>query len=170
MVASYVAMKSNAGMARTNNTHIDFAYIDRTFASLDNVAYWSAGIVTLLSAFTNTEGTTRTTDAKTCCYIDRQKFSQLLGKFISRVFRLVTLWKDNNYLTYAGIERSNSKYLLLGSDPVNDHIIHDLASLKNAHVRSLIYKELNTPHRALSKYCLNLHDYILKDEDVQEFG
>ena len=64
MVASYVAMKSNAGMARNNNTHIDFAYIDRTFASLDNVAYWSAGIVTLLSAFTNTEGTTRTTDAK----------------------------------------------------------------------------------------------------------
>lgn len=71
MVASYVTMKSNTGMIGGRNIHIDFAYIDRTFASLDNVAYWSSGIITLLSAFSSTENTTRTSDAKTCCYMDR---------------------------------------------------------------------------------------------------
>ena len=71
MIASYVTMKSNTGMIGGRNTHVDFAYIDRTFASLDNVAYWSSGIITLLSAFTNSEGSTRTYDTKTCCYIDR---------------------------------------------------------------------------------------------------
>lgn len=51
MVASYVSMKSNSGLIGARNIPVDFAYIDRTFSSLDNVAYWSSGIITLLSSF-----------------------------------------------------------------------------------------------------------------------
>ena len=43
MAAAYVAMKSNMN----KELPVDFAFIDRTFASLDNVAYWSSGITTL---------------------------------------------------------------------------------------------------------------------------
>ena len=36
MAASYVSMKGR-------RTPIDFAFIDRSFASLDSVAFWGAG-------------------------------------------------------------------------------------------------------------------------------
>jgi hypothetical protein len=36
MAASYVAMKGR-------RTSVDFAFIDRSFASLDGVAFWGAG-------------------------------------------------------------------------------------------------------------------------------
>lgn len=168
MAASYVAMKSNSGMIWARNIPVDFAFIDRTYASLDNVAYWSAGIVALLPLFSDEDG--KSSKSKTCCYIDRQRFARSLGKFVSRLFRLVTLWKDNNFLTFAGIERSKTKYILLGSDPVNDNIIFDQASMKNANARTLIYNRLGIPSNARSKYTLNLRDYILKSNDLQEMS
>lgn len=168
MAASYVAMKSNSGMIWARNIPVDFAFIDRTYASLDNVAYWSAGIVTLLPGFSEEDG--KSSKSKTCCYMDRQRFSRYLGKLLSRLFRLVTLWKDSNFQTFAGIERSKTKYILLGSDPVNDSIIFDVASLKNANARTLVYNQLGIPSDARSKYTLSLRDYILKGSDLQELS
>jgi hypothetical protein len=75
--------------------------------------------------------------------MDRARFSQHFGKFVSRIFRLVTLWKDGSWQNYAGIEKTKSKYCLIGSDPVNDGIIFDLSSLKNANARNLIYDKLD---------------------------
>jgi len=95
MAATYVAMRSNASMVWARNIPVDFAFIDRTYSSLDNVAYWSTGVVALLSMFSDEDG--QSSQSRTCFYIDRQKFSRLLGKFISRLFRLATLWKDNNF-------------------------------------------------------------------------
>ena len=43
MVASYVAMRSGIN----KELPVDFAFIDRTFASLDSVAFWQSGIITL---------------------------------------------------------------------------------------------------------------------------
>ena len=43
MVATYVAMKS----AINKQLPVDFAFINRSFGSLDAVAYWSAGIMAL---------------------------------------------------------------------------------------------------------------------------
>ena len=74
--------------------------------------------------------------------MDRARFAQHFGKLVSRIFRLVTLWKDGNWLNYVGIEKTKSKYCLVGSDPINDGIIFDLSSLKNANTRNLIYEKL----------------------------
>jgi len=43
MVATYVTMKS----AINKQLPVDFAFINRTFGSLDSVAYWSAGVTSL---------------------------------------------------------------------------------------------------------------------------
>ena len=43
MAASYVAMKGR-------RTNIDFAFIDRSFSSLDAVAYWGAGAAIMRSS------------------------------------------------------------------------------------------------------------------------
>jgi len=43
MVGSYVAMRSNIN----KELPVDFAFIDRTFASLDSVAFWQSGIISL---------------------------------------------------------------------------------------------------------------------------
>jgi hypothetical protein len=43
MVATYVTMKS----AINKQLPVDFAFINRTFGSLDSIAYWSAGITSL---------------------------------------------------------------------------------------------------------------------------
>jgi hypothetical protein len=45
MVATYVAMKS----AINKQLPVDFAFINRTFSSLDAVAYWSSGITMMKS-------------------------------------------------------------------------------------------------------------------------
>ena len=50
MVASYVTMKSNSNFNK--NIPVDFAFINRTYASLDNVSYWASGI-NILNSFLN---------------------------------------------------------------------------------------------------------------------
>jgi len=90
MAATYVAMKSNLG-----RLPVEFAFIDRTFASLDNVAFWTSGISTLKNKVGREDGSARS--SLTCCCIRRTKFSRILGNCISRIFRLVTQWKDNNW-------------------------------------------------------------------------
>ena len=77
---------------KCKKTSIDFAFIDRTFASLDNVAFWGAGASLLKSSISSTNSS-----RLTCCCMKREKFSLLAGKIISKIFRLVTLWKDNNW-------------------------------------------------------------------------
>ena len=86
MAAAYVAMRS----ALNKQIHVDMAFIDRTFSSLDNVAYWSAGVTAQ-----------RSNPSKKVCGLNPEAFSQHFGKFVSRVFRLVTLWKDNTAMNYA---------------------------------------------------------------------
>jgi len=159
MAAAYVTMKSNQGQLP-----VQFAFIDRTFASLDNVAFWTAGIATLKANIDRENGSARS--SLTCCCIRRGKFSRILGKWVSRIFRTVTQWKDNNWQNYVGMEKSKAKYCLIGCDPVNDNIIFDLASLKNANARHLIYQKLEIRHNLRSKYSLRLKDYILRDSDV----
>jgi hypothetical protein len=44
MVATYVTMRSNSNNTNSKNIPIDFSFINRTFSSLDNVAFWAAGI------------------------------------------------------------------------------------------------------------------------------
>jgi hypothetical protein len=44
MVAAYVTMKSNSSYQNSKNIPIDFAFINRTFSSLDNVAFWASSI------------------------------------------------------------------------------------------------------------------------------
>jgi hypothetical protein len=90
-----------------------------------------------------------------------------LGKAVSRLFRLVTFWKDGNWLNYTGIEKTKSKYCLFGSDPVNDEIIIDLASLKNANSRHLVYEALDIQYNLRSKYQLKVKNYILLDRDLE---
>lgn len=158
MAASYVAMKCK-------KTSIDFAFIDRTFASLDNVAFWGAGASLLKSSISSTHSS-----RPTCCCLKREKFSLLVGKVVSRIFRLVTLWKDNNWQNYAGIEKSKAKYCLIGCDPVHDNIVMDLSNLKNANTRHLIYEKLDVPIAQRSKYLLRLKDYFLVDSDVEQLA
>ena len=155
MAASYVAMKCK-------KTSIDFAFIDRTFASLDNVAFWGAGASLLKHSILSTSNS-----RLTFCCMKREKFSLLAGKVISKIFRLVTLWKDNNWQNYAGIEKSKAKYCLIGCDPVHDTIVMDLSNLKNANTRHLIYEKLDVPVAKRSKYLLKLKDYFLMDSDVE---
>lgn len=141
MVASYVAMRSNI----KKELPVDFAFIDRTFASLDNVAFWQSGIISLRNKISQQSGNSERS-LRACC-LPREKFSKIIGKLISRIFRLVTLWKDNSWLNFSGIEKTNSKYCLIGCDPVNDGIIYDLSSLKNANARQLINDKLNVDHK-----------------------
>lgn len=94
----------------------------------------------------------------------------MTGKVVSRIFRLVTLWKDNNWQNYTGIEKSKAKYCLIGCDPVNDNIVMDLSNLKNANTRHLIYEKLEVPIRERSKYKLKLKDYFLIDSDVDRLA
>ena len=54
MAATYVAMKSNLG-----RLPVEFAFIDRTFASLDNVAFWTSGISTLKNKVGREDGSAR---------------------------------------------------------------------------------------------------------------
>jgi hypothetical protein len=84
MAAAYVAMKSNMN----KELPVDFAFIDRTFASLDNVAYWSSGITSLRNKISQQTGSSKST--LRCCCMHRGRFSKALGKTISRIFRLVT--------------------------------------------------------------------------------
>ena len=44
MVAAYVAMKSNSNYINSRNIPIEFAFVNRTFSSLDNVAFWASSI------------------------------------------------------------------------------------------------------------------------------
>lgn len=97
------------------------------------------------------------------CFMNRQKISKILGKAISLIFKFVTNWKDNNWLNYSGIEKSDTKYCLIGCDPLNDHIISDLSSLKSANARQIIYNQFGIPYNLRSNYSLNLRDYIIKD-------
>jgi hypothetical protein len=46
----------------------------------------------------------------------------------------------------------------------------DLANLKNANARSLIYEQLDVHQGARSKYQLKLEDYFLLDEDVERLA
>lgn len=85
MAASYVAMKGR-------RTSVDFAFIDRSFASLDGVAFWGAGASLMCSSIQKSDH-----QKLSCCCLSREKFSRCSGKLISRLFRLVTLWKDNNW-------------------------------------------------------------------------
>ena len=83
MVATYVAMRSSIN----KQIPVDFAYINRTFAALDAVAYWSSGITMLYNR----------ANEKKICMMGVSKFSQVFGKFVSRVFRVATMWKDANW-------------------------------------------------------------------------
>lgn len=91
MVASYVAMKS----AINKQIPVDFAFINRTFSSLDSVAYWSAGITSLRNKVGQYNGSD--SSSRSVCLVDRSSFSQYLGKFVSLVFRFVTQWKDESW-------------------------------------------------------------------------
>lgn len=73
-------------------------------------------------------------------------------------------------MNYSGIEKTKSKYCLIGSDPVNDGIIFDLSSLKNANARQLIYEKLNIDHKDRSKYMLEIKDYIISDKDKSKLA
>jgi hypothetical protein len=44
MVATYVTMKSNSNYINSKNIPIEFSFINRTFSSLDNVAFWASSI------------------------------------------------------------------------------------------------------------------------------
>ena len=88
--------------------------------------------------------------------MNREKFSRCTGKLFSRLFRLVTMWKDSNLKNYTGIEKSKAKYCLVGSDPVYDNIVMDLTNLKSANARHLIYEQLDIHQRKRSKYELKL--------------
>ena len=51
---------------------------------------------------------------------------------------------------------------------MNDEIVCDLASLRTAHARNLIYEKLAIPNPLRSKYSLkNIADYILVDQRMQ---
>ena len=50
----------------------------------------------------------------------------------------VTFWKDQSWSNYIGLDPK--KYRLIGSDPINDEIIFDLASLKNSNARHILYE------------------------------
>ena len=69
-----------------------------------------------------------------------------------------------------GIEKTNAKYTLIGCDPVNDGIIFDLASLKNANARHLINEKLGVQHNLRSKYLLKIKDYVLLDRDLDRLA
>jgi hypothetical protein len=73
-------------------------------------------------------------------------------------------------LNYSGIEKVKSKYCLIGCDPINDSIIFDLASLKNANSRQLIYDKLGVDLNKRSKYLLEVKDYIISDSDRLNLG
>ena len=51
---------------------------------------------------------------------------------------------------------------------MNDEIVCDLASLRTAHARNLIYQKLVIPYPLRSKYSLKkIADYILVDQRMQ---
>lgn len=57
----------------------------------------------------------------------------------------------------------------MGCDPVEDQVILDLASLKNGITRQLLYDQLKIKHDRRSKYKLELNNYILTNQDMDEF-
>lgn len=67
------------------------------------------------------------------------------------------------------MQKSKSLYALVGCDPVEDQVILDLASLKNGITRQLLYDQMKIKHDRRSKYKLLLNNYILSNEDMDEF-
>ena len=59
---------------------------------------------------------------------------------------------------------------MIGCDPVNDGIIFDLSSLKNANARQLIYEKMNVEHKNRSKYMLEVKNYIISDQDKKKLA
>ena len=57
----------------------------------------------------------------------------------------------------------------MGCDPVDDQVILDLASLKNGITRQLLYDQMKIKHDRRSKYKLILNNYILTNQDMDEF-
>lgn len=133
MAASFVAMKDK-------KLPVDFVFINRTFSSLDSVAFWGAGISTMLSNILN-----HSIPTSSFCYMKRRTYAKIIGKIVTKVFGIVTQWNDSNLKNYLGIEKSLAKYVLYGCDPVNDNIVNDLSSLKSANTRHLIYESMNVP-------------------------
>lgn len=120
VAASFVAKK-------VNKLPVDFVFMNRTFASIERVTFWGAGIATMMPSLMDPTNT-----STAFCFLRRETYSRLIGSLISKIMLAVTGWKDSNLQNFLGIEKSSSKYILYGADSVNDNIIFDLASLKNA--------------------------------------
>lgn len=90
----------------------------------------------------------------------------MFGKIVSLVMYYVTFWKDQSWANYIGLD--HKKYRLIGSDPLNDEIIFDLAGLKNANTRHILYEQLGIPLNLRNNYALTLSDYMIKDKDAQK--
>ena len=118
MSVSYVAMKEK-------KHPIDFVFIDRTFASIDSVVFWGAGVAIMTSSICD-----KTRTSISFCCMSRQFVTEKFGSLISSIFRLITGWKVDSAENYSKIEKSNTKYVLLGCDPVRDNVIPYLSTLQ----------------------------------------
>ena len=107
---------------------MDFVFVDRSFSSLWEVAYWTFG-----------------------------------GKPIEIAFKILTRWTSSSWTNYNDIKNC---YKLLGADP-NDHVVTDLASMKNAVAKHLIQKQwiMNERFYKNAKPKLNINNHLLSAVD-----
>jgi hypothetical protein len=95
---------SAAYMSTKEKKHpINFIFIDRTFASLDSVAFWGAGIAIMMNSLLDS----RETKHSFCC-MNRTFVTEKFGKFISAIFKFITQWKIDCADCYAKINKSNN--------------------------------------------------------------